>query len=662
MIVDSVSESSIKIFDCNTDGKCTVKNYTKSFSVFKSDNIAFSLYRSKHYSTNISLSKPQIKSSWKANGMNSITIEWGAVSGAKSYIIERRKKIAGSVSDYTVIEKAFTGTSYTDTGLETASMYYYKVTAVNGKVKSARSDSCRVWTRSRAPVCTILGSSSVKISWTPVEFAETYRIDRRVAGDNTEYVTIKTGLKTTTFTDNGVSPNTPYYYRVYPVGTADMDHITVRSETSAKVKTPAVYTLDLNGYLGTNKAANNISGYGTADVYINGKLAANDVTDYNQKLDEGTAYEIKDIKAASGKYYYGITEGAASGSLKGNTSVRLHFGTMCTDGTRIIPDGEYAIAAATDPTKVLDVADGGTEDGTNLQLSTYKKLKNQIFSIKYMGGGHYSISDTNGGLSVHVQGSGTTDKTNVHMWKSITGYNGQWVIKKTADGNYNLITHCSSMYMDLPNGATAEGTNIQIYTGNGTNAQKFKLIQVRVLTGIQVEPEELLLQRGESQRIRAEVSPADAIDKTVKWSSSNTKVATVDGSGNVTGVSAGSAEISAVTEDGGYRASCRVNVAEPFDSSPDYVLPAGVKKIEAEAFAGLTMKSVRCPEGLQEIGDRAFSDCRSLTKIYIPASVEEISETAFAGCPDGLVFYGEQGSFAEEYAKKRGLVFCIMYY
>ena len=51
MIVVEVSGSSLTVFDCNTDGNCTVKVYSQSFSEFRTRNIGFSVYRSKHYNT-----------------------------------------------------------------------------------------------------------------------------------------------------------------------------------------------------------------------------------------------------------------------------------------------------------------------------------------------------------------------------------------------------------------------------------------------------------------------------------------------------------------------------------------------------------------------------------------------------------------------------------
>lgn len=84
------------------------------------------------------------------------------------------------------------------------------------------------------------------------------------------------------------------------------------------------YYLDLNGRL-DGIDSGNISGYGTADVYINGELVADDVTDYYTKWPYGTTYEIKDIKALTGKRHEGVYSGSLSGTITGDTNVRLEF-------------------------------------------------------------------------------------------------------------------------------------------------------------------------------------------------------------------------------------------------------------------------------------------------------------------------------------------------
>lgn len=65
---------------------------------------------------------------------------------------------------------------------------------------------------------------------------------------------------------------------------------------------------------------------------------------------------------------------------------------------------------------------------------------------------------------------------------------------------------------------------------------------------------------GATTALTATVSPSDATDKSVSYVSSNTSVAAVSSSGVVTGVSAGSATITATTHDGGKSATASVTV------------------------------------------------------------------------------------------------------
>ena len=58
----------------------------------------------------------------------------------------------------------------------------------------------------------------------------------------------------------------------------------------------------------------------------------------------------------------------------------------------------------------------------------------------------------------------------------------------------------------------------------------------------------------------ATVNPGNATDKSVSWSSSDATVASVDVSGKVTALKAGTATITVTTTDGGKTASCAVTV------------------------------------------------------------------------------------------------------
>lgn len=70
------------------------------------------------------------------------------------------------------------------------------------------------------------------------------------------------------------------------------------------------------------------------------------------------------------------------------------------------------------------------------------------------------------------------------------------------------------------------------------------------------------LERGESLRLIATVSPADADDTSVRWSTSDPAIASVDQTGLVLALSVGNATITATANDGDLSASCEVTVNE----------------------------------------------------------------------------------------------------
>ncbi len=91
------------------------------------------------------------------------------------------------------------------------------------------------------------------------------------------------------------------------------------------------------------------------------------------------------------------------------------------------------------------------------------------------------------------------------------------------------------------------------------------------VTGVTVSPTSASVTVGSIQQLTATVSPGNASNKNVTWSSSNTSVATVSSTGVVTGVGAGTATITVTTQDQIKTATCAVTVTPP---------PAGWNKVD----------------------------------------------------------------------------------
>ena len=88
-------------------------------------------------------------------------------------------------------------------------------------------------------------------------------------------------------------------------------------------------------------------------------------------------------------------------------------------------------------------------------------------------------------------------------------------------------------------------------------------IKVVSVTGISVSPKTLSIEPGGTANLTATVSPSNATDKTVTWSSSDQSVATVN-NGTVSAVAEGTATITATV--GGLSATCSVTVSPDMEA------------------------------------------------------------------------------------------------
>ncbi|RIX52390.1 hypothetical protein D3P08_12980 [Paenibacillus nanensis] len=146
------------------------------------------------------------------------------------------------------------------------------------------------------------------------------------------------------------------------------------------------------------------------------------------------------------------------------------------------------------------------------------------------------------------------------------------------------------------------------------------------VTGIELNKPAIVLQEGESAELIARVLPGGATNKAVIWASGDeakAKVEVVDGKAIVTAVSAGTAEISATTESGGFTAVSQVTVLAKNDEGPATALVAPVSVKAGEPF------KVRL--GLQNLERAAYA--QDLLVQYDSALMKFVSAKSL---PDGV--------------------------
>jgi fibronectin type 3 domain-containing protein len=152
-----------------------------------------------------------------ALGPDSIRVSWSGVNGAERYNIYRSTSSTGTFEGlFYVIE-----TNFTDTELSPNTTYYYKVSAVKGAKESLQSTaaSAKTFTNNTEQIpapplglnAVSLSSDSIVVSWNPVGNALSYRLYRKNSAGSFDLLATPSS---TSYTDTGLTPSTPYYYKV----------------------------------------------------------------------------------------------------------------------------------------------------------------------------------------------------------------------------------------------------------------------------------------------------------------------------------------------------------------------------------------------------------------------------------------------------------------
>ncbi len=207
----------------------------------------------------------------------------------------------------------------------------------------------------------------------------------------------------------------------------------------------------------------------------------------------------------------------AEGNVKAVKPGTAKIRVSTTDGSKLNAECEVTV------TKAKVAVTGVSLDNTLLLISVGESRK----------------------LSATVKPSGATNKE--VSWTS----NNESVATVDSNGNVKGLKEGSA--------------TITVTTKDGSKTATCKVtvskpVSTIAVTGVSLNKTSLSLTVGGSQSLSATVSPSNASDKSVSWKSSDTSVATVDGSGNVKAVKAGTATVTVTTKDGSKTATCKVTV------------------------------------------------------------------------------------------------------
>lgn len=137
-----------------------------------------------------------------------------------------------------------------------------------------------------------------------------------------------------------------------------------------------------------------------------------------------------------------------------------------------IPNGDYYINVRSKVASSVDIPGASGTDSTAIQLYSGNGSKAQQFTFTKQSDGSYVIINVNSGKALDVRNGAAGNNAVVQQY-SANGTNAQrWFIRDSGAGYY-LQSALGNWVLDLSGGNTANGAAIRLYTPNGTASQLF---------------------------------------------------------------------------------------------------------------------------------------------------------------------------------------------
>jgi autotransporter-associated beta strand protein len=219
---------------------------------------------------------------------NNIILNWTAVSGAVGYVINRATSPGGPF----LLLQSITETTYTDSGLNTNSTYYYQVAAVNAAGVSGNAVVTVVGALLAPSLSAIPGNAQVSLSWSTVPAATNYVLQSSTTNGG-PYATLL-NTTNTSYVNTGLMNGTTYYYVVYSQGTNGQSPLSTQASATpslaatgnywTNVVTSAAQSWNVNA--NWNNGASFPNG-AQAVAFVNSAIAANQTVDLNQAITVG---------------------------------------------------------------------------------------------------------------------------------------------------------------------------------------------------------------------------------------------------------------------------------------------------------------------------------------------------------------------------------------
>ena len=139
-----------------------------------------------------------------------------------------------------------------------------------------------------------------------------------------------------------------------------------------------------------------------------------------------------------------------------------------------VANGDYIISSGLGNSQVLDIKSGSTSSGANVQIYKNNKSMAQNFHIHKESDGWYTIQNNKSKKYLDVKSASGEPKANLQQYNGNKTDAQKFKFYDSGDGKYYIKSKLGT-FVDVTDAKSASGTNVQMYTFNGCNAQKWTL-------------------------------------------------------------------------------------------------------------------------------------------------------------------------------------------
>lgn len=169
----------------------------------------------------------------------------------------------------------------------------------------------------------------------------------------------------------------------------------------------------------------------------------------------------------------GIADARGIVSALGLQAKNASLDTLAAENRNVLADGTYTIQSSVNSRYVLDIANGSTASGANVQLYQSNDTSAQQFKVTHDSQGYVTFTNVKSGKVLDVYNGTAKNGNNVWQFTSNNSRAQKWIVRKDGNG-YSIISALNSNYvLNIANGKAYNGNNVELYSYSGSSSNRW---------------------------------------------------------------------------------------------------------------------------------------------------------------------------------------------